>query len=201
VNQRYLFANLPVQYLYEPRKLGPFIPRLPARAPESPKSPKSPESPESPAASSLGSLEESPDARGPRPPTAESPAKSRALISRYNQAREQRATVTGFNDTDFEQYPFITQFRFNSYLRGRDIPALLNALDLANLTKPASKTLGQPFHEFLFHRVMNRSTRVRSKVGSWYGTMTRRYDKVGTRRNVLSVFGYEVDYKGQTRPL
>jgi hypothetical protein len=49
--------------------------------------------------------------------------------------------------------------------------------------------------------VMNRSTRVRSKVGSWYGTMTRRYDKVGTRRNVLSVFGYEVDYKGQTRPL
>jgi hypothetical protein len=47
---------------------------------------------------------------------------------------------------------------------------------------------------------MNRSAKVRSRVGFLVWVTDKQYDWLRRRRNVLSVFLYEVDYEGQMRP-
>ena len=129
----YLLANIPIQYLYEPLKLGPFIPKLP----------------------NLALLDKPILLSSKVASKEESPSKARTLITKYNKTRERLIKENIFNDIHHEQYPFITNFRFNSYLKDKDISSLLGLIDISYINKPnISKSLENRFNEFLFNRVL-----------------------------------------------
>jgi hypothetical protein len=133
IDKDYLLVNIPIQYLYEPKKIGAFIPKLPNLAISN-----------LPILSPNSKLNIDKD---------ESPSKPKALISRYHKTRDQLVKANPFNDKNYEQYPFITHFRFNSYLKDKNISTLLLDLDITYINKPIIKTLEMAFNEFLFNRV------------------------------------------------
>ena len=133
IDRDYLLVNIPIQYLYEPKKIGAFIPKLPNLAISN-----------LPILSPNSKLNIDKD---------ESPSKPKALISRYNKTRDQLVKANPFTDKNYEQYPFITHFRFNSYLKDKNISTLLLDLDITYINKPIIKTLEMAFNEFLFNRV------------------------------------------------
>ena len=141
LDDNYLIANLPVQFIHEPRKFGAFIPKLPNLD-----------------IKNLVIL--SPTSKISNY-TAESPSKVRDLIKGYNKTREALIKKNPFINTKYEQYPFITHFRFNDYLKNKDIASLLQDLDISYLKKIVGqnklkiplKNQDQLFKEFLYNRV------------------------------------------------
>ena len=131
IDKSYLIAYIPIQYLYYPKKIGVFIPKLPPLTLEP-------------------SLRLSPIS-WVRQKNTESPSKARAIISRYNLERSTLININPFNDNNYEQYPYITTFKFNDYLKDKDISKLLEDIDISFLT---SKNIENTFYIFLFNRVV-----------------------------------------------
>jgi hypothetical protein len=119
IDRAYLLANLPIQYLYTPLKLGPFIPKLPELA----------------SLATFSTLDSSTTSNI----EIETPSKRRALIKDYNLESEAYNSSLIKNTSIREIYGFIYFFKIDKFIKDKDIPLLLEDVKIDSLLKSTSR--------------------------------------------------------------